>query len=239
MTSKQIEFSRRLPSSPCALSRSLTTAARNVDSLPTISRSIGSQPWFRESQSVWIYAILLVLANGTFCHAQFATAPSITAQQPFVVAPTYRTIVTYNGAICLSTPSYEVMPDGQFIFKRQGMRLDGYGYFWSPSIRDDIVRRNRLTTRVVGRSNEFWPPVASAASSNAVVAQRQITALPLSNPYFGAGLPSGTSPSQSSTSSASQSARIVRCPNGSFAIYCSDTNAVIAPSRRFFGQSGQ
>ena len=171
--------------------------------------------------------VLLLLACGSVCHAQFETIPNIASQTPTGgrTKAVHRTIITYNGAVCLSTPSYELMPNGQVIFKHQGMRFDGSGYFWSPSIPDSIVRRNHYETRIVGTTNQYWPPLTPTTQSFLPnIRRNQISLKPNTNPYFGSGTHTVTrrdnQPSTRMRTGTSKSARLVRCPNGSYAIIC-------------------
>ncbi len=182
--------------------------------------------------------VLLAIGVSSACMAQFPSMPNMPSRIPSTrkATPRYRTIITYNGGVCIAAPNYDVMPSGQVIYKHQGMRFDGAGYFWSPSVRDNIVRRNRYATRIVGTANQYWPPLApTPSSSNGVVLNSAVN-----TPPAGATAsvrkpgdyranrrtvaPSATAatvvPQTGSNRTANTTPRLVRCPNGSYAIIC-------------------
>ena len=149
-----------------------------------------------------------------------ATSSNCSAQ----TQPGFRTIITYNGSVCVATPTYDLMPDGRVVFKRQGMRFDGSGYFWSTAVRDSVVRRNYYATRIVGTPAQHWPPLAPAPAASRVARRDSLTLQPNSNPYFGSGqqFPTRTSNPQSRREVIGTRSRmqLVRCPNGSYAVTC-------------------
>lgn len=172
----------------------------------------------QRSQTLAVEAMALIVTLGasTVCAAQ-----SPLFRNPPAISP-YRRIVTYNGVVCIATPNYDLMSNGQVIYKRQGMRFDGLGYFWSPSIPDKVVRRNHLETRIIGTANQYWPPLTSTSAPT--LNQPRIARTPNSNPYFGTGthtaIRNHEHRSANQTATSQSRVQIMRCPNGSYAIYC-------------------
>lgn len=173
-----------------------------------------------------LLAILILLMSTSVCHAQFESIPNVATQvaNNTRTKRPYRTIVTYNGVVCISTPSYDLMPSGQVIFKHQGMRFDGSGYFWSPAVRDSIVRRNRFGTRIVGTSNQYWPPMVQDSTSGRTTRKNLLTLQPTNNLYFGSGkqtvVRQPTKQMRKRIPTTNNRTQLVRCPNGSYAIIC-------------------
>lgn len=178
-----------------------------------------------------LMSMLFVIAVASLSYGQTNSTSIIS--QPESSKPVYRTIITYNGVVCLATPNYDLMTNGQIVFKNQGMRFDGSGYFWSPAIRDNPVRRNRYGGRIVGTTKQYWPPLTQTGTPPA----NQFTFQPNTNPYFGSKttktnrnpyfgtgtqtvtrretrLPTRATPTQQT------SPRFVQCPNGSYAVIC-------------------
>ena len=102
-----------------------------------------------------------VVATG---HAQVTAPQTLTPRS--TADSSYRTVITYNGAVSLSTPQYDLMSNGRVIFKQQDMRFDGSGYFWSPSVPDEAVRRRHYAGWVVGGRNEYWSPSTGLRSGS-------------------------------------------------------------------------
>ena len=178
-----------------------------------------NRPSYANASVKWVAAVLRALALLMFVLATSAAAQSPSSQ------PNYRTIITYNGDVCISTPGYDLMPNGQFIFKRGGMRFDGAGYFWSPAVRDNIVRRNQIGTRIVGTTNQYWPPLVPNSTPAATPTWKPTTPWLPANPYFGTGMHTvARSHADSSNARAvpnkQHRTQLVRCPNGSYAIFC-------------------
>lgn len=171
-------------------------------------------------------SFLFLLGITSLCFGQFETIPNISTQAPRSRSfnSRHRTVVTYNGNVCIATPHYDLMPSGQVVFKRGGMRFDGSGYFWSPVVRDNIVRRNHLETRVIGTTNQYWPPVTGTTASTVTPTSSALTVKSQANPYFGTGTQAVTRTQTPSAKTRVQStqtrARLVKCPNGSYAIVC-------------------
>lgn len=101
----------------------------------------------------------LSLASFVNCEGQVKAPMRQSAAK--LATPVYRTIITYDGRVCIAAPHFDVMADGTVVFKEQGMRFSESGYFWSPAIPDKIVRRGHYTDRIVGASTKYWPPVDS------------------------------------------------------------------------------
>ena len=137
-------------------------------------------------------------------------------------SPVYRTVITYDGSVCLATPTYDLMLNGQVIFKHQGMRYDGSGYFWSDAIHDQPMRQNHFEHRIVGTQNQYWPPIPTGNQRWPTTVKR-LSVQPSGNAYFGPGsrsLRRGQIRSPSRVVSQIESAHLVRCPNGTYAITC-------------------
>lgn len=168
-------------------------------------------PWL---PSVATTAIVFTLAANAMCTGQMATrAPT----------PAIRTIINYNGAVCVATPNYDLMSNGRIIFKRDGVRFDGSGYFWSPAIPDNLVRRGHYEGRIVGTQNQYWPPLTQTQPSG--WQPHRITFQHSASPYFGSGgHPANRSAYRSTATNypttTQKSAHFVRCANGSYAVYC-------------------
>jgi len=170
-----------------------------------------------------LISLLIVFGFASICSAQFESTSNIATQKPTRSpgTPVYRTIVTYDGSVRFSTPTYELMPNGRVIVKRQGMRFDGAGYFWSPTIHDNVVRRNHYENRILGTTSQYWPPLQQ---SNTVAHQPTNTLKSYTNPYFGTGTlrvtRRQTQPSSARMTNNQQRTQWVKCPNGSYAIIC-------------------
>lgn len=108
-----------------------------------------------------LVTVIVVVATG---NAQVSTPESMMPRSQ--ADSSYRTVITYNGAVSLSTPQYDLMSNGRVIFKQQDMRFDGAGYFWSPSVPDEAVRRRHYAGWVVGGQNEYWSPTTGLRSGS-------------------------------------------------------------------------
>jgi len=164
---------------------------------------------------------LFVLGLASACFAQLE-AKTNTRTSTRQNTPVYRTIVTYNGAVCIATPNYDLMPDGRFIFKSQGMRFDSASYFWSPAIHDNVVRRSHYDGRILGQTSQYWPPLATTTQPRVSTPTKRQTLKPNKNPYFGSGSQKATRNTKPNIRSTNQKQlpQLMRCPNGSYAVIC-------------------
>ena len=112
---------------------------------------------------------LLVLVF-VFVAAMDATAQTRSNFSPQTSSrPYYRTIVTYNGQVCLATEHYDIMGSGKVVFKQNGLRFTDRGYVWSPAVPDRVVRQGHYASRIVGTQKSYWPPLVQPSPTTATL----------------------------------------------------------------------
>ena len=171
--------------------------------------------------NILFYLVPLIVAGLVSTGAAQTSVNSAVPQFGSTRTQTFnRTMITYNGVVCVTSPNYEVMPSGQVIFKHDGMRFDGSAYFRSPAMRDNVVRRNHYESRIIGTTSEFWPPLTPTTARKVETSWKSYK--PIDNPYFGSGTQttSGRASRYLKRSTTAKGAQLQRCPNGSYAIFC-------------------